>query len=80
MDVCFDPQPFNRCLAGKDHPLPKGNVLSAGSYVLLSVLTKGSFELLLGNFGLAYFNPKQLMKRPWMAKCSAFEDASRMPL
>jgi hypothetical protein len=70
----------SQCLAEKDYPLRKGNLLSTGSYVLLDVLTKGIFELVSGNSGLAHFNPKQLMKRPRMAECSALEDASLMPL
>jgi hypothetical protein len=48
--------------------------------VLLDVLTRGSFELVAGNSGIAHFNPKPLMKRPRMAECSALEDASLMPL
>jgi hypothetical protein len=47
---------------------------------VLDVLTQGFFELPSGNSGLAYFNPKPLMKRPRMAECSALEDASLMPL
>ena len=71
---------IQECLAGIDDPLLKGNVLSAGSYVLLYVLTKGFSEFVSGNFGLAHFNPKPLMKPPRLAEFSALECASLISL
>jgi len=47
--------------------------------VLLDVRTKGCFDLLLGNFGRAYFNSKQFMKLPRMGEFSALEYASLLP-
>jgi amino acid transporter, AAT family len=63
-------------LAGKGHPLLKGAVLTAISVVILWVLIKGFFETLLGNFGLAYFNPGQLTKLPGVTEFFAIEYAA----
>ena len=48
--------------------------------MLLYVLTKGFSEFVSGNFGLAHFNPKPLMKPPRLAEFSALECASLISL
>jgi amino acid transporter, AAT family len=73
MVYIFNYWPFKRAWLEKTHPLIKGIVLTAISYVVLYVLIKGFFELLLGNFGLAYFNPKQLVKLPGVTEFFAIE-------
>jgi AAT family amino acid transporter len=76
MVYIFNYWPFKRAWLERAHPLWKGVVLTAVSFVVLYVLIKGFFEGLLGNLGLAYFNPKQLMKLPGMTEFFAIEYAS----
>ncbi len=73
MVYIFNFWPFKRKWLETAHPLLKGTVLTAASVVILLVLIKGFFEYLLGNFGLAYFNPEQLEKLPGVTSFFAIE-------
>ena len=57
----FDFWPFKRTWLNKTHPVVKGVVLTAVSVAAMILLIKGFFEGILGNFGIAYFNPDRLM-------------------
>jgi amino acid transporter, AAT family len=76
MVYIFNYWPFKRSWLEKGHPLLKGAVLTAISVVILWVLIKGFFETLLGNLGLAYFNPGQLLKLPGVTEFFAIEYAA----
>ncbi len=76
MVYIFNYWPFKRSWLETTHPLIKGAVLTAISVVILYVLIKGFFETLLGNFGMAYFNPGQLMKLPGVTEFFAIEYAA----
>lgn len=76
MVYIFNYWPFTRSWLDKTHPLLKGVVLTAISVGVLYVLIKAFFEGLLGNLGLAYFNPKQLLKLPGITEFFAIEYAS----
>jgi len=76
MVYIFNYWPFKRKWLETTHPLIKGTVLTAISVVVLYVLIKGFFEGLLGNFGIAYFNPEQLMKLPGVTEFFAIEYAA----
>jgi len=76
MVYIFDFWPFKRAWLFKAHPLLKGAILTAISVGILYVLIKGFFEGLLGNFGLAYFNPQQLTKLPGVTEFFAIEYAA----
>ena len=76
MVYIFNYWPFKRSWLENTHPLVKGAVLTAMSVAILWVLIKGFFESLLGNFGIAYFNPGNLMKLPGMTEFFALEYAS----
>jgi AAT family amino acid transporter len=58
----FDFWPFKRSWLRKTHPLVKGTVLTLFSVAAMVLLIKGFFMDILGNFGIAYFNPDSLMK------------------
>ncbi|MTI18014.1 hypothetical protein E1162_12275 [Rhodobacteraceae bacterium RKSG542] len=75
MVYLFDLYPFKRVWLEKSHPITKGIVLTSVSVVILLILIKGFFEFLLGNFGLAYFNPAQLEKLPGITSFFAIEYA-----
>jgi len=76
MVYIFNYWPFKRTWLETTHPVIKGTVLTAISVVILYVLIKGFFEGLLGNFGLAYFNPGQLTKLPGITEFFAIEYAA----
>jgi AAT family amino acid transporter len=76
MVYIFNYWPFRRAWLEKAHPLLKGVVLTAISVGVLYVLIKGFFEGLVGNYGLAYFNPKQLLKLPGITEFFAVEYAA----
>ena len=76
MVYIFNYWPFKRSWLENAHPITKGIVLTAVSYVLLYILIKVFFEGLVGNFGLAYFNPGQLMKLPGVTEFFAIEYAA----
>lgn len=76
MVYIFDFWPFKRSWLETAHPVLKGVVLTAVSVLILVGLIKGFFEGLLGNFGLAYFNPGQLEKLPGVTSFFAVEYAS----
>jgi AAT family amino acid transporter len=73
MVYLFNFWPFKRKWLESTHPLTKGIVLSAVSVGVLYILIKGFFEGLLGNYGLAYFNPEQLVKLPGITEFFAVE-------
>ncbi|WP_319469781.1 hypothetical protein [uncultured Pseudodesulfovibrio sp.] len=56
----FDFWPFKRSWLKKAHPLVKGSVLTLVSVVAMIILIKGFFVDILGNFGIAYFDPARL--------------------
>jgi len=76
MVYIFNFWPFRRKWLENAHPLIKGAVLTAVSVGLLYLLIKVFFEGLLGNLGLAYFNPGQLMKLPGVTEFFAIEYAA----
>jgi AAT family amino acid transporter len=76
MVYIFNYWPFKRKWLENTHPVVKGAVLTVISVVILWVLIKGFFESLLGNYGIAYFNPEKLMKLPRMTEFFALEYAS----
>jgi len=76
MVYIFNYWPFKRKWLETTHPVIKGTVLTAVSVAILYVLIKGFFEGLLGNFGLAYFNPDQLTKLPGITEFFAIEYAA----
>lgn len=76
MVYLFNYWPMKKEWVFKTHPLIKGLVFTAISVVVLLVLIKGFFEGLLGNLGLAYFNPDQLTKLPGVTEFFAIEYAS----
>ncbi|WP_243547029.1 hypothetical protein [Pseudodesulfovibrio tunisiensis] len=57
----FDFWPFKRSWLNKTHPLIKGSVLTLVSVAAMIILIKGFFVEILGNFGIAYFDPDRLM-------------------
>lgn len=60
MVYLFNFWPFRAGWVEKTHPFVKGIVLTLVSVAVLLVLIKGFFEGILGNYGLAYFNPERL--------------------
>lgn len=57
----FDYWPFKRSWLEKTHPLVKGSVLTLFSVAAMVLLIKGFFIDILGNFGIAYFDPDRLI-------------------
>ena len=76
MAYIFQYWPFRRRWLEKTHPLLKGIVLTAVSVGVLLLLIKGFFEGLLGHYGLAYFNPDELLKLPGITEFFAIEYAA----
>jgi len=76
MVYLFNFWPFKREWVFKTHPLVKGIVLTAVSAVVLIALIKIFFEGILGNYGLAYFNPGRLSKLPGVTEFFAIEYAA----
>ena len=56
----FDFWPFKRSWLEKAHPLLKGTVLTLFIIAAMALLIKGFFVDILGNYGIAYFNPERL--------------------
>lgn len=59
----FDFWPFRRTWLNRTHPLVKGAVLTLVSIAAMVLLIKGFFMGVLGNYGIAYFNPERLMAK-----------------
>ena len=59
----FDFWPFRRTWLNRTHPVVKGVVLTLVSVAAMVLLIKGFFMGMLGNFGIAYFNPDRLMEK-----------------
>lgn len=76
MVYIFDFWPFKRTWLENSHPVLKGVVLTAVSVLILVTLIKGFFEGILGNYGIAYFNPEQLEKLPGITSFFAIEYSS----
>jgi AAT family amino acid transporter len=76
MVYIFNYWPFKRKWLETTHPVVKGTILTLISVVILVALIKGFFEGLLGNYGLAYFNPEQLEKLPGVTSFFAIEYSS----
>ncbi len=76
MVYLFNFWPFRRSWLDRAHPIFKGVVLTVISVVVLLILIKGFFEGILGNYGLAYFNPEQLSKLPGVTEFFAIEYAA----
>ena len=76
MVYLFSYWPFKRAWIEKTHPLIKGIVLTAISFGVLWVLIKVFFEAILGNYGLAYFNPDRLAELPGITEFFAIEYAA----
>jgi amino acid transporter, AAT family len=56
----FNFWPFKRTWLEKTHPLLKGLVLTGFSVGVMWLVIQGFFVHILGNFGIAYFNPERL--------------------
>ena len=76
MVYLFNYWPFSRKWLENTHPVIKGLVLTSISVVVLWVLIAGFFKGLLGNYGLAYFNPDQLKELPGITEFFAIEYSS----
>ena len=76
MVYLFNYWPFSQGWVQRTHPLLKGIVLTAVSVGVLLILIKGFFEGILGNFGLAYFNPDRLTRLPGITSFFAIEYAA----
>jgi len=76
MVYLFDFWPFKRSWVMKAHPLLKGAVMTFVSFLVLWALIKGFFEGILGNYGLAYFNPDRLTELPGITHFFAIEYAA----
>ncbi len=76
MVYLFNYWPFKREWVERTHPVVKGVVLTAISVAVLLILIKGFFEGILGNFGLAYFNPERLTALPSVTNFFAIEYAA----
>jgi AAT family amino acid transporter len=76
MVYLFNYWPFKSDWLNNTHPLWKGTLLTAISVVVLWALIKVFFEGILGNFGLAYFNPERLTELPGITEFFAVEYAS----
>ena len=76
MVYLFNFWPFSRGWVERTHPVVKGVVLTAISVAVLLILIKGFFEGILGNFGLAYFNPERLTALPSVTNFFAIEYAA----
>jgi len=68
--------PFKRRHVENWHPVVKGFVMTAVTFVVLMILIKGFFQSILGNFSMAYFNPAQLTKLPGVTEFFAIEYAA----
>jgi len=73
MVYIFNFWPFRRKWLETAHPLIKGAIMTLISVVIMLALIKGFFEGLLGNYGLAYFNPEQLERLPGVTSFFAIE-------
>jgi len=73
MVYLFNYWPFKKEWVFRTHPVVKGMILTAISAVVLIVLIKVFFEGILGNYGLAYFNPDRLTKLPGVTEFFAIE-------
>lgn len=76
MVYLFNYWPFRTGWVEKSHPLVKGALLTLVSVAVLLVLIKGFFEGILGNFGLAYFNPERLTELKSVTEFFAIEYAA----
>jgi len=56
----FNFWPFKRTWLNKTHPVVKGLILTGISVALLLVVVQGFFVHILGDYGIAYFNPSRL--------------------
>ena len=56
----FNFWPFKKSWLEKTNPLVKGLVLTGVSVGIMMLVIKGFFVNILGNFGIAYFNPERL--------------------
>ncbi len=76
MVYLFNFWPFKRDWVIKTHPVIKGLILTSISALILVALIKIFFEGILGNFGIAYFNPSRISKLPGVTEFFAIEYAS----
>ncbi|MGD9368535.1 MAG: hypothetical protein PVH87_22740 [Desulfobacteraceae bacterium] len=76
MVYLFNYWPLGAGWVEKSHPLVKGAILTLVSVAVLLVLIKGFFEGILGNFGLAYFNPERLTELKSVTEFFAIEYAA----
>jgi len=56
----FNYWPFKKSWLYKTHPVVKGLILTGMSVALMLLVIQGFFVHILGNFGIAYFNPSRL--------------------
>lgn len=56
----FNYWPFKESWLNKTHPVVKGLILTGISVALMLLVIQGFFVHILGNFGIAYFNPSRL--------------------
>lgn len=58
----FDFWPFKRSWLNQTHPVVKGVIFTVLTVVLFTVVLKGFFETILGEYAIAYFSPQRLME------------------
>ena len=56
----FNYWPFKRTWLNNTHPVVKGLVLTGISVAVMFLVIQGFFVHILGNYGIAYFNPERL--------------------
>lgn len=56
----FNYWPFKKSWLNKTHPVIKGIVLTVFSVAIMILVIQGFFVHILGDFGIAYFNPERL--------------------
>lgn len=76
MVYIFQFWPMRRAQLDSWHPLVKGAVAVAVSVLIMMVVIHGFFQGLLGNFGIAYFNPSRTADLPRMTHFFAEEYAA----
>lgn len=76
MVYIFQFWPMRRAQLDHWHPLVKGGIAVAVSVLIMMVVIHGFFQGLIGNYGIAYFNPQRTAHLPRMTAFFAEEYAA----
>lgn len=76
MVYIFQYWPMRRAQLDNWHPLGKGAIALAVAVLIMMVVIHGFFQGLIGNFGIAYFNPERTAHLPRMTAFFAEEYAA----